>query len=79
MQLQLLQTHQALGRGNPQSLISVLHELGLYFPPRAEFPCVLSPIPLCPTASQLSWGDLHEEAWFSMGAGTTYTCPLCCS
>lgn len=79
MQLQLLQTHQALGRGNPQSLILVLHELVLYFSPMAEFPCVLLSTPLCPTASQLSWGDLHGEAWFSLGAGTTYTCPLCCS
>lgn len=31
MQLQLLQTHQALGWGNPQSLTLVLHDLVLRF------------------------------------------------
>lgn len=78
MQLQLLQTHQALGRGNPQSLTLVLHELVLCFVcPRAEsFPASFHalPVPHC-----ISRGGLDEEARFSMGAGTTHTCPLCCS
>lgn len=55
MQLQLLQTHQVLGRGNPQSLILVLHELVPCFtcPIKAKaFPCVLlstacAPLHLC--------------------------------
>lgn len=55
MQLQLLQTHQALGRGNPQSLTLVLHELVLCFVcPRAVFPCVL-PCPPC--------APLHLPGW----------------
>lgn len=48
MQLQLLQTHQALGWGNPQSLILVLHELVLCcICPRAKtFPASFLPLPV---------------------------------
>lgn len=45
MQLQLLQTHQALGWGNPHSLLTLLlHELVLCFicPIKGKkFPCIL--------------------------------------
>lgn len=77
MQLQLLQAHQVLGRGNSQSLI--LSWCRALFVPGQRISLRPSICSLCSTAPPLSRGDLDEEARLSMGAGTTYTCPLCCS
>lgn len=66
MQIQLLQTHQALGWGKPQSLILVLHELPLCFSPRAEFPCVLPSTPCAPLhlcSPRVTYMRRHGSAW----------------